>query len=150
MIKNVHDPAILQELKHRIDKLKPDTQRQWGKMDVAQMLAHLNNAMEANLGHKALRQSFIGKIFGRLAKKSITNEAPFKQGLPTAPEFVVADARDFSREKEKLMGLITRLSSSDPEALAKNTHPFFGKMTAQEWNNLNYKHLDHHLRQFGA
>ncbi|MEP6513238.1 MAG: DUF1569 domain-containing protein [Parafilimonas sp.] len=27
-------------------------------------------------------------------------------------------------------------------------HPFFGKLKAEEWRTLTYKHLDHHLRQF--
>jgi hypothetical protein len=149
-MKNIHDVAVLQEIRQRFDKLKHDTQRQWGKMDVAQMMAHLGNALEANLGDVVQKQAFMGKIFGRMAKKSVTNEQPFKQGLPTDPHFVVTDVRDFNKEKERVLALITRLHSSDPEALAKNIHPFFGKMTTQEWNNLNYKHLDHHLRQFGA
>ncbi len=149
-IKNLHEPAILQEILQRFDKLKPDAQRAWGKMDVSQMLAHCANALENTLGDKKIKQSFLGKILGGFAKKSITNDQPFKQGLPTDSRFVVADSRNFETEKQRLIPLIKRLSATDPEKLAAVPHSFFGKMDAKEWNALNYKHLDHHLRQFGA
>ncbi len=149
-MKNIHDAATVQELIQRLDKLTPSTQRQWGKMDVAQMLAHCSNALEVNLGDRISKQGFMGKIFGKMAKKSVTSDKPFKQGLPTDPGFVITGSKDFSAEKQRLITLIKRLSAGNPEAMAANPHPFFGRMTAHEWNTLNYKHLDHHLRQFGA
>jgi hypothetical protein len=149
-MKNVHEPAISQEIIQRFEKLTPASQRQWGKMDVAQMMAHVSSALEINLGDREGKRGLMAKLFGKMAKKSVTNEKPFKQGLPTDPSFVVTDSRDFNKERERVIALIKRLSASDPEKLAANAHPFFGKMTAQEWNNLNYKHFDHHLRQFGA
>jgi len=149
-MKNIHEPATLQEIINRFEKLTPATQRQWGKMDVAQMMAHLSNALEGSLGDRAQKQVFIGKIFGGIAKKSITNDKPFKQSLPTAPDFLVADPKDFNKEKQRLTTLIKRLSAAKPETLATQVHPFFGRMTAQEWDIVNYKHIDHHLRQFGA
>jgi Protein of unknown function (DUF1569) len=149
-MKNLHDLATLNEITGRLNQLNPNTQRQWGKMDVAQMMAHCSNALEVNLGDRVGRQGLMAKLFGKLAKKSVVSEKPFKQGLPTDPNFVITDAREFEKEKQRLTELVSRLSNSDPEALAQNAHPFFGKMSAQEWNTLNYKHLDHHLRQFGC
>jgi hypothetical protein len=149
-MKNIHDPAVLQEIKDRLDGLKTDSKRQWGKMDVAQMLAHCSVAIEGNLGDRKIKQTLMGKIFGRMAKKSVVNDEPFKRGLPTDPSFIIKDHHDFDIEKQRLAGLITRLSASDPGVYAQIPHPFFGKLTPNEWNMFNYKHLDHHFRQFGA
>jgi len=149
-MKNLHDAETLNELTMRINKLQPGSQRQWGKMNVAQMMAHLSTAIEANLGDVVHKQNFMGEIFGKIAKNSIVGPKPIKHGLPTDPHFVILDDKDFNTEKQRLLAVIKRLSASDPEAQAKNTHPFFGKMTGTEWNALNYKHLDHHLMQFGA
>jgi hypothetical protein len=149
-MKNIHEAATLQEFIERINKLRPDAQRHWGKMTVAQMLAHCATALEVNVGDRVSKQGLMGKLFGRIAKKSVVSAEPFKQGLPTDPSFVQKEDKDFEQEKARLLALLKRLSASDPHALAKNPHPFFGKMTAEEWNTLNFKHLDHHLRQFGV
>jgi Protein of unknown function (DUF1569) len=147
---SLQDPAVIADFTKRIEKLTPNSQRQWGKMDVAQMLAHCATAMETNMGERKSKQSFMGKLFGKMAKKSVVNAKPFKQGLPTDPGFVVKGEKDFHAEKLRVISVLKRVSVSDPEQLAKTPHPFFGMMNAEEWNTLNYKHLDHHLRQFGA
>jgi hypothetical protein len=149
-MKNINDAATLRELQQRLDTLKPDSQRQWGKMTVSQMMAHLSASMEGNLGDRVQKQNFMGRIFGKMAKRSIVRDQPLKQSLPTAPAYLITDIRDFNTEKERLRKLITRLSAADPAELEKIPHPFFGKMTKEEWNTVNYNHLDHHFRQFGA
>jgi hypothetical protein len=149
-MKNLNEPATLQELTKRINNVQSDTPRQWGKMNPGQMMAHCSNVLEINLGDKEGKRGLMALIFGKIAKKSVIGIKPFKQNLPTDPNFVVADVRDFQKEKERLVKLLTRLSASDPNVLAQNRHPFFGMLTAEEWNTLNYKHLDHHLRQFGV
>lgn len=149
-MKNLHDNAVLQEVIARLNTLRPDSQRQWGKMNVSQMLAHCSNALEVTLGERTTKQGLMGKIFGPLAKKSITSEKPFSRNLPTDPGFVIVDPVDFDKEKIRLIDKLTRVSQMDPLKTAAARHPFFGKMTADEWNRLNYKHLDHHLHQFGA
>lgn len=149
-MKNIHTPEVLSELIARIRTLTPASQRQWGKMDVSQMMAHCSIAIEANLGERVVKQNLIGKLFGKLAKKSITDNKPFKQGLPTDKSYLVAEQKEFEAEKQRLVTLLSRLSATNPDHLAQNPHPFFGKMTGSEWNALNYKHMDHHLRQFGA
>jgi hypothetical protein len=149
-MKNIHEPAVLQEIINRINNLKADSPRQWGKMNPAQMMAHCSNAIENNLGDRKVKQRFMGKLFGKMAKKSVVNEQPIKQGIPTDSSFMIKNDRDFNTEKQRLVGLLTRLSKSDPNDYSKNLHPFFGMLTPAEWNILNYKHFDHHLRQFGA
>lgn len=138
------------DLRRRLDALQPDTQRRWGKMDVAQMLAHCQAPLRVALGELRLKQSLIGLLFGRLAKKKLLAPAPWKPGMPTAPEFKVTDRRQFAEEHAKLTALLKRLGEGGPAALTGDPHPFFGRLTAAEWDALQWRHLDHHLRQFGV
>ena len=149
-MKSIFEPATLQEINQRIDSLKPDAKRQWGKMDAAQMLAHCSNALEVTVGDKSPKSTFMGKILGRLVKSVITNEKPFKPNMPTDPSFIIPDSRNFEKEKQRLKTLLTRVSTGGANTLQNRKHPFFGPLTPQEWSNSTVKHMDHHLRQFGA
>jgi hypothetical protein len=102
------------------------------------------------LGEKQLKQSLVGKLFGRMAKKQMLKEGFFKKNLPTDASFVVKDARDFEKEKQLLKIFVQRFAEADTTAMVQRRHSFFGKMTRDEWGVLTWKHLDHHLRQFGA
>ena len=137
-------------LVRRIQSLPADREAAWGKMDAAQMLAHCQTAMRVSTGDLKLKRSLIGLLFGRLAKKSLTKPEPFKRGLPTAPEFRVRDRRDFTLEQRKLLELVQDIGRRGPAAFTREEHPFFGPMTNEEWDLLQWKHLDHHLRQFSA
>ena len=134
----------------RLDALRPDARRAWGKMDVAQMLAHCQQPLRVALGELQLKRMLIGFLFGRMAKKQLLSPKPWKPGMPTAPEFKVTDARDFAKEKAALRALVERFGKGGPAALTKAPHPFFGKLTVDEWQALQLRHLDHHLRQFGC
>jgi hypothetical protein len=101
-------------------------------------------------GELTLKRALIGFLFGRLAKRKLTSPAPFGRNLPTAREFRVRDAGEFGSEREKLLELVQRFSARGPAGVPKEPHPFFGPLTAAEWDTLQWKHLDHHLRQFGA
>jgi len=91
----------------------------------------------------------MGIIFGRWVKQMILSERPFKKGLPTDKSFLITDDRDFNREKNHLTKLVARFQA-EQNRIGKVPHPFFGKMTASEWGTSMYKHLDHHLQQFGV
>lgn len=141
-----------QEAQHaiaRINALTPATQRQWGKMDVTQMLGHCAVGFRGALGDQQFKQVFIGKIFGRFGKKNLMSDAPFKRGLPTDKRFIITSHEGFTKEQEKLIALIERFSKG-PSVITQGPHPFFGMLTPAEWDRLMYKHLDHHLRQFGV
>ena len=139
------------EITQRIAALKPDSPRQWGKMDVAQALAHCSAAMEMAVGDSKPSRMFIGRLLGGLVKSRVLKEEnPMGRNAPTAPTLVVADARDLEKEKTRLIGLVERFASAGPEGCTTNPHTFFGSMTADEWARLMYKHIDHHLRQFRA
>lgn len=136
---------------NRIEHLNPDSKPYWGKMNVSQMLKHAQVPLQVALGDIQLKRNLIGVIFGKLGKKQLLKNEPFKKNLPTDPRFIVKDASpDFNSNKEILTQLVRRFSGSNGKEIAARPHPFFGKMTMDEWGYLQYKHLDHHLRQFGA
>lgn len=149
-MKSLFQPPENTEVVKRIQNLRADAQAQWGKMSAAQMLAHCQVPLRVASGELKLKRGLIGLLFGKLAKKSLVKPEPFKRGLPTAPEFVVRDARDFVVEQQKLVELVQRFGQRGPAGLTREPHPFFGPMTSAEWDLLQSKHLDHHLRQFGA
>lgn len=149
-MQSMYSPATQQQLTERINKLKPDTQRLWGTMDVAQMMAHCVVGVEMALSDIPLKRNFISYLFGKMAKKSIWSEKPFRRNLPTAPTFVIVGERQFEQEKQNLTQAIAKLSKEPESALAKRTHPFFGQMSGKDWDMLMYRHLDHHLSQFGV
>ena len=151
-MQNVFDAKDAQEYINRINNLTPETQRKWGKMSVDQVLAHLNVAYDLTFTpEKFPKPSFIAKfLLSRFVKSKITNEIPYKQSLPTSPAFIIADERNFEEEKAKLIDNIQRVQQLGREAFEGKENINFGKMTAQDWNNMFAKHLNHHLDQFGV
>ncbi|MFN3272489.1 MAG: DUF1569 domain-containing protein [Cloacibacterium caeni] len=151
-MQNVFDAKDAQEYINRINNLTPETQRKWGKMSVDQVLAHLNVAYDLTFTpEKFPKPSFIAKfLLSRFVKPKITNEIPYKQSLPTSLAFIIADERNFEEEKAKLIGNIQRVQQLGREAFEGKENINFGKMTAQCWNNMFAKHLNHHLDQFGV
>lgn len=149
-MEDLFDRKENQAMLERIAALKPNAPAQWGKMNVAQMLAHAQVALEIALGTKTLKRGLIGFLFGGMAKKKLLAPAPFDRNLPTAPIFKVVDQRDFAVERGKLVALVRRFAEVGPAGLSDKPHPFFGPLTTAEWSALQWKHLDHHLRQFGA
>jgi hypothetical protein len=151
-MQNVFDAQDAQEYINRINNLTPETQRKWGKMSVDQVLAHLNVAYDLTFTpEKFPKPSFIAKfLLSRFVKPKITNEIPYKQSLPTSPAFIIADERNFEEEKAKLIGNIQRVQQLGREAFEGKENINFGKMAAQDWNNMFAKHLNHHLDQFGV
>ena len=97
--KSIYDDGTLSEFMTRVENLKADAVRQWGTMNVSQMLAHCSAVFEAALGDKPLKRSFIGLVFGRMAKPMLTNDKPFKQNIPTDKGFIVTD-KCFQTPKE--------------------------------------------------
>ena len=148
---NLYEPGRSQEIKKRIGELTPASQRQWGTMTASQALAHCSAAMEMATGDKLLPRMFIGRLLGGLVKsKAIHSGEPLKRNTPTARDLVIKDDRVLVKEQERLCGLVDRFATAGPQGCTKHPHTFFGPLTPEEWATLMYKHLDHHLRQFGA
>ena len=149
-MKTLFDDADRDSLLQRLGALHADSPRQWGKMNPAQMVTHCARALETGAGERPMKQKLIGKILMPFFRKSILGEKPFSRNGPTDPSFIVSDEREFSTERQKLVDLIGRFVARGPAAAATQTHAFFGKMTGEEWGETMYKHIDHHLQQFGA
>ncbi len=149
-MKNLYTAADIAEVLERIDKINPSVQRQWGKMKPEQMLAHCSAALEVATGQRHAKRMFIGRILGPLFKSQFYNEKPFNKNGPTDPTFLVVDERDLEVERERLKNLVKRFAEGGPSACTQQPHSFFGEMNPQQWSIGMYKHLDHHLRQFGV
>ncbi|MFI5120651.1 MAG: DUF1569 domain-containing protein [Thermoanaerobaculia bacterium] len=147
---SLFEPIERQKILDRVGKLEPTATRQWGKMDPAQMCAHCVAALEVGAGDVTKEHSFIGKVLGRFVKGSLLGEKPFSRNSPTDPTFVVNDQRDFDKERARLVEIVKRFGGAGASAANGRMHSFFGRLKGDEWGVLMYKHLDHHLRQFGA
>ncbi len=147
-MKNLFEASTVEEVKQRVARLRPDSERLWGKMNPAQALAHCSEVMEVAVGLKFPPRSLIGRLLGRFAKSRVLNEQPIDRNMPTDKSFVVKDERDSAVERQRLTGLIDRFAAGGPAGCTKHPHSFFGPLTPMEWGILMYKHLDHHLRQF--
>ncbi|MEO6302229.1 MAG: DUF1569 domain-containing protein [Bacteroidia bacterium] len=140
-----------QKMISRINNLTPQSQAQWGKMNVGQMLTHCQKPMEIASGTLVPKVNPIIKLlFGKSARKSILKDPQFKKNIPTFAEAKIVDQRIFETEKKKLIEYVESFQKNGPQGITKSAHPFFGAMTIEEWDALQTKHLDHHLRQFGV
>ncbi len=149
-MKNLYNKDDNQQMVERISKLNPTAKAEWGKMSPAEMLFHCQQPIRAGLEEIKLKRSFAGLLFGKIAKKQVLSDKPFKKGLPTDKNFKPNGSYDFEKEKAGLIEIVSRLAKLGPGGITKEQHPFFGTLTPEEWNNITWKHLDHHLSQFGA
>jgi Protein of unknown function (DUF1569) len=150
-MKNLYEAPRVEEVKQRLSQLRGDSVRLWGKMNPAQAMAHCAVAMEWAVGDTIPPRMFVGRILGRIVKPLVLkDDQPMKKNSPTAKNLVVQDERDFGKERARLCGLIDRFAAAGPHGCTKHPHTFFGPLTPEEWAQLTYKHLDHHLRQFGV
>ena len=150
-MKHLFDAVTATEIKERIGRLGPDCTRQWGKMSAAQAIAHCATTMEWAVGDSFAPRMFVGRFLGPLVKsKVLKDDAPMRRNAPTAKSLVVTEERDLGKERQRLCALIDRFSAGGPQGCTKHAHTFFGPLTPEEWARLMYKHLDHHLRQFGV
>ena len=134
----------------RINKLRRDSPAQWGKMNVAQMLAHSQIPLEVPLGKHQLPKMFIMRIFGPSIKKMFMADKPVKRNQPTAKSMRITNPKDFEQEKAGLIKILKEFSEVGKVGKLPDRHPYFGKFTTEEWNTMQVKHLDHHLTQFGV
>jgi hypothetical protein len=132
----------------RINKLTPESQALWGKMRVDQMLKHTEAAVAVAFGEKELKVNFLMKLLGKMLKNKVFN-SEFKKNSPTASEFIFTSAYDFEIAKAALIEKFSRFAAGE-QSITLTVHPFWGKMTSAEWSTLMWKHIDHHLRQFGV
>jgi len=150
-MQNLFDVALANQVKQRVDSLRIDSQRRWGKMSVAQTVAHCASGLEMALGEIKPPRALMGRLVGAAIKPRVVgNDEPLRRNSPTADELVINGERMLDEERVRLRSLIDRFVSGGPSVCTTHPHPFFGRLTPGEWAVLMYKHLDHHLRQFGV
>jgi len=150
-MKSVFDTRDVAELTDRINRLTPATTPQWGKMSVAQMLAHCNVSYEMVYDNKWPKPGrFKRLVLKALVKERVVGPKPYGRNLPTAPQFLIADPREFGAEKQRLIDYLHRVLQEGRETFDGRESHSFGPLSATQWNAMFYKHLDHHLTQFGV
>lgn len=135
----------------RIKNLHPTTAAQWGKMNVQQMLAHCNVTYEMVFEPQKhpKPKGLIKFILKTFVKSKVTSEIAYKANSPTASQFIIKDERQFEQEQARLISYINDTQQLGAGHFEGMDSPSFGMLNAVQWNNMFYKHLDHHLRQFG-
>ncbi|HTF19758.1 MAG TPA: DUF1569 domain-containing protein [Chryseolinea sp.] len=151
MTRNIFQSETTRELVNRINRLTPETKPLWGKMNAGQVLAHLCVMYEMvyETNHKR-PNAFMRFLISLVAKETVVGDKPYPRNARTAPAFVIVDQRDFEKEKQRLIDYIVRTEKSGEGFFDRRESHSFGKLTLPEWNNYFYKHLNHHLTQFGV
>lgn len=149
-MKSIYNADDNQEIIARINKLTPESQALWGKMNAAQMLSHCQAPMDVAFGDLNLKANFLMQLLGKMVKGKMLKSAEFKKNSPTAPAFIRNEPCDFEQSKKDLIARINKFSEQGQKAIKNTKHPFFGEMTHAEWDQLQSMHLDHHMRQFGV
>jgi hypothetical protein len=147
MLNLLHDPEVYASIRERMQSLRVDTQRQWGKMSVDQMLWHVNVSMREAVGDYTphLEPLPVPKALFRWAVINI----PWGRGGRTRPDMYAVSTYDFNAQKAECLSLIDRIVARPLSAEWPNSASM-GKMTGKHWSRLTAKHLEHHLRQFGV
>ena len=150
-MKNLFEITTVEEVKGRMSALRADSARQWGKMNAAQAMEHCARGMELALGDRRPPRVLIGRILGPVIKPiAFRDGEPMRRNSPTVPGLVVMEETDLAQGRERLCGLVDRFVACGPGGCTDHPHSFFGRLTPDEWSAWMYKHLDHHLRQFGV
>lgn len=147
-MKSLFEPEVLTEIRTRLDQFSEDKPRQWGKMSHGQTMAHCQGPFNIMLEKKdyGMKPNWLINLF---FKKSMYNDKPWRKNLPTAKFLKQTEPRDLSEEKAKLLALLDEFESQR-ERNDWKPHPGFGHFTKEQYGQMQYKHLDHHLTQFGV
>ena len=148
---NIFTKPVSNEIIQRINNLTSTSRAHWGKMSVDQMLAHCNVTYEMvyeDIHPKP--NAFMKFILKMLVKNTVVNEAPYKKNNQTAPQFLIKESKNFEVEKKCLIDYITKTQQLGESHFDNKASHSFGALNKTEWNNMFYKHLNHHLNQFGV
>lgn len=142
------DPTARQAILARIDRLRADGQPRWGRMNAGQMIVHLTAQLRAGLGELPCTPKRT-PMNNWLMRRLVIYVIPWPKGSPTAPEFLAQPTATWDEDLAALRSAIDRFGARDPHGPWPQ-HPAFGPLTGRMWGALAWRHLDHHLRQFGA
>ncbi len=144
------DPTVNAEICNRIAKLEPSSKPRWGKMNVAQMLTHTYLSLQVSFGNIELKPGILGTFFRGISRRILLGSKPFPKHLPADKKVLTKEAGIFSEERQRLENAVRMYLEKGPAGLSKKPHNIIGKISPEESAFISYKHLDHHLRQFGV
>ena len=151
---NLFNPLLVADTTRRIMQLRAESERQWGSMAVAQTLAHCTSGIEMATGRiEAKPAPFPARLMGRFIKPFVfRDDQPMRRNSPSSPELFTGEPTkcDLETERSRLIAAIENFCGYGPTGCCRQPHPFFGPLKPEEWAILMYKHVDHHLRQFGV
>lgn len=147
---NLYNKEDITDIVHRLEKLSIDSKRLWGTMTISQMLVHLNVSLEPALDLKFPKRKFVGRLLSPILKMIYLNKKPMIKNSRTNDTYIVKGEYDFEEVRKKAIEMVKLFHNNGPEKCTKHPHPYFGKLTPEEWAILKWKHYDHHLRQFGV
>lgn len=149
-MKNLFQPKEKESLISRLYQLNVNSRRRWGTLSVEQVIPHLTDPLRVALGDK-VAQPMKSVLYNSLLGKMVVWFLPWPKGAPTAPEFVVGKGctppEDLEKDKQTLVLYMHRFSNHRGKF---HTSPVFGNISTKAWSRLMWRHLDHHLRQFGV
>lgn len=150
-MKNIFSKKVTEEVIARIEMLTNTSQPNWGKMSVGKMLAHCCVTYEMAFTEKHAKPNGFTKLMLKLfVKKIVVSEKAYAKNGRTAPQFIISDEREFETEKKRLIYFINKTQELGESAFDGKESHSFGPLKSNEWNNMFYKHLNHHLTQFGV
>jgi hypothetical protein len=138
-----HDARLT--ILRRIDSVQAGTTPLWGRMSAERMMRHLAQSMSMANAELPVKSKKVPLRFFPLKQLGVY-VLPMPKGLPTAPELLEGDDSSIEIAREDLH----RAIESFMRCTVFPEHPVFGTLTKRAWGVLTYKHIDHHLRQFGA
>ncbi|WP_238584982.1 DUF1569 domain-containing protein [Chryseobacterium sp. Leaf201] len=152
MKKSLHNPVHFDEILDRINQLSENSSGKWGKMDVCQMLRHCSFVLQVPLKKIELPSvnplfSAIG-IIARIEMQIFNNGIP--KNMPTFRKLIINFECDFYEEKENLLKILDEYRMCLKNSNLPHRHVLFGRMKKKDWGFMEYKHLDHHLKQFNV
>jgi hypothetical protein len=149
-MKTIWDPNCRQEILSRVEKLTPEQRPLWGRMTAAQMMAHAADPLRAAMGEMEVKPKPVPGMFRNpFMRYLIIYWIPWPKGAPTADEFVHTEDCDFQKNRAGLRSVVDQFATRGPNVDWK-PHAAFGNLSGKDWGRLTYRHLDHHLRQFGV
>ena len=148
--KSFYDSATYEALLERIEGLNSATEPGWGRMNSAQMLAHCAEVAEVAGGKQLVGTPWFVRLMGGLIKRMVVSDKPYPRDSRTHPQYVMSGSVDFDEQKVRLLGILAELKEAGPEGAEQARHELFGQITAEEAGWVAFKHLDHHLEQFGV
>jgi hypothetical protein len=150
-MKNIFDKTVSNEVIGRINMLNSNSKPKWGKMTVDQMLAHCNVTYELVFDNNHPKPNGFKKWFHKtFIKNIVVSEKPYKKNSRTGPQFIINTEKNFDQEKNRLIAFVNKTQELGENYFDNKESHTFGNLTKTEWNNMFYKHLDHHLNQFGV